>query len=174
MRWQICALGLAATLGAAVTSAQQQSVVMIHDDDIMIRGCVRPVTPGVPPASMLVWSRGDLMLAGAALATGVSPVGTAGMPGQVFYWLNDDDDLAEHVGQLVEVEGELKDFERGEVEIDREGNDTKIELDLDGRKEKARVPTAWLGPGFRDQEFDILARRIDVDDVRVLGACDLP
>ena len=90
-----------------------------------------------------------------------------------FYWLEDDDDLAKHVGQMVEVKGDLKDFETGEVEIEREDDFTEIELDLDGKKEKARVPTAWLrGTGAdRDQEFEIAARRIDVEEVRVLGAC---
>ena len=105
------------------------------------------------------------MLAGVT-ATGPdapNPVGTSGIAGRVFYWLEDDEDLSKHVGQLVEIEGDLEDFEIGEIEIDRDGDFTEIELDLEGRKEKARVPTSWL-PGIGsdgDREFEIAARKHD-------------
>jgi hypothetical protein len=174
MRWRKAAIGalLAATIAGA-SSAAQQPIVTVHDHDITIRGCVRNADArSVIPTNMLVWSRGDIMLAGVT-SLGSNQLGTAGILGRVFYWLKDDDDLAKHVGQMVEVKGDLEDFEIGEVEIDREGDFTEIKLDLDGKKEKARVPTAWLrGTGAdRDQEFEIVARRIDVDEVRVLGAC---
>lgn len=174
----VACAAMAATAGIASVTAQQ-STVTIDDDDITIRGCVRSVDVHAPvPATMLVWSRGDIMLAGVtALGSNApNPVGTSGIAGRVFYWLEDDEDLAKHVGQLVEVKGDLDDFEIGEVEIDREDDFTEIELDLDGKKQKARVPTSWLrGTGAdKDQEFEIAARRIDVDNVRVLGACNLP
>jgi hypothetical protein len=169
---------MALTVGIASVTAQQPTVA-IDDDDITIRGCVRSVDiRAAVPATMLVWTRGDIMLAGVT-ALGINStnsVETAGIAGRVLYWLEDDDNLARHVGQIVEIKGDLEDFETGEVEIDREGDFTEIELDLDGKEEKARVPTSWLrGIGAdRDQEFDIAVRRIDVDDVRVLGACNLP
>lgn len=176
-RFVVSAL-LVATVAVASLAAQQ-AVVAIDDDDITIRGCVRRVELLAPAAAgILVWSRSDIMLAGVT-ATSVgapSPIGTSGIAGRVFYWLEDDEDLSRHVGQLVEIEGDLEDFEIGEVEIEREGDFTEIELDLEGKKEKARVPTSWLrgiGSG-RDQEFEIAARRIDVDEVRVLSACNLP
>ena len=155
----------------------QQPTVTIDDDEIRIRGCVRNIDArAAMPTAMLVWTRGDIMLAGVTSLGGTAPVGATGVSGRVFYWLEDDEDLARHVGQMVEIRGDLEDFEIGEVEIDREGEFTEIEMDLDGRKEKARVPTSWLrGTGAdRDQEFEIAARRIDVDEVRVLGACTLP
>ena len=175
MRWRKAAIGalLAATIAVA-SSAAQQPIVTIDDDEITIRGCVwNADVRNAIPTNMLVWSRGDIMLAGVT-SLGSNPIGTAGLVGRVFYWLEDDDDLAKHVGQMVEVKGDLEDFETGEVEIDREDDFTEIKLDLDGKKEKARVPTAWLrGTGVdRDQEFEIAARRIDVDEVRVLGACN--
>ena len=175
MRCRKAAMGalLAVTIAGA-SSAAQQPIVTVNDDDITIRGCVRntDIRNGIP-TNMLVWSRGDIMLA-AATSLGSHPVGTAGVAGRVFYWLEDEDDLTRHVGQMVEVKGDLKDFETGEVEIEREDEFfTEIKLDLDGKKEKARVPTAWLrGTGAdRDQKFEIAARRVDVDEVRVLGAC---
>ena len=75
------------------------------------------------------------------------------------------------MGQRVEIKGELNDLEKGKIEIDREGDYTKIEPDLDGKTEKARVPTAWLRGVDKDKEFDIAARHVGVKDVKVLGPC---
>ena len=68
---------------------------------------------------MLVWSRGDILLAGAEAAGPLAPnpVGTTGLAGRVFYFLDDEEDLAKHVGQEIEVKGDLEDFEKGEIEI---------------------------------------------------------
>jgi hypothetical protein len=180
MRWQrFVVSGALVLVAAAAALAAQQAVATVEDDDITIRGCVRAADVRASvPTTMLVWTRGDIMLVGVT-AGGTpppNPVGTTGIAGRVFYWLDDDENLAKHIGQMVEIKGALKDLEIGDVEIDREGDFTEIELDLDGKKERARVPTAWLrGTGAdRDQEFKIAARRIVVDDVRVLGACNLP
>ena len=170
----VFAVGTLVTAAATAPLVAQQPAVSVDGDDITIRGCVRGADiHAAVPTTILVWSRSDIMLAGAT-ASGSGPVGTSGMAGRVFYWLKDDEDLAKHVGQMVEVKGDLKKFETGEVKIDRHDDFTEIELDLDGHKEKARVPTSWLrGTGAdKDQEFDIVTRRIDVDDVRVLGACN--
>jgi len=150
--------------------------VAIDDDDITVRGCItRGATRSPDAPSMLVWSRSDIMLEAARALDAPRAVGASGVAGRVFYWLDDDDDLSRHVGRMVEVKGDLEDFEKGEIEISRDGAFTEIELDLDGRKEKARIPSARLGPpraaGDHDIEFDIVARKIDVDDVRVLGPC---
>lgn len=148
-----------------VAAAGQQPAVEVKGDDITLRGCVSRAQPGDPAtAPMLVWTRGDIMLGNATAQAGQ-------LTDRVFYWLDDDEDLAEHVGQLVEVKGDLGDFKKGEVEIDREGDFTEIELKLGDKKEKARVPTAWLGAPRSEGEFDIVARKIDVDKIDVLGAC---
>jgi len=75
----------------------------------------------------------------------------------------------------VEIKGDLKEIKKGEIEIERDGAFTKIEMKLDGEKETARVPTSWLGVpvGNKEQEFEIVGRRVDVDDVEVLGACTI-
>jgi hypothetical protein len=148
-----------------LAAAGQQPTVVVNDDDITLRGCVGRVQPGsVPAAPMLVWTRGDIMLSNASVLGGLSS-------GRVFYWLEDDEDLSKHVGQMIEVEGDLGDFEKGEVDIEKDGDFTEIELKLDGKTEKARVPSAWLGAPRGEGEFDIVARKIDVDKVTVLGAC---
>jgi hypothetical protein len=174
--WRFGVAVALATLAVTPIGAQQPAVTL-DDDDITIRGCIGPVSghSAIAP-TMLVWSRGDIMLAGvtAVGSDAPNPVGTSGVAGRMFYWLEDDEDLSKHVGQLVEIKGELEDFEKGTVEIERHGEFTEIELDLGGKEEKARIPTSWLGPPIssKDREFDIVARRIDVDEVRVLGACN--
>ena len=72
----------------------------------------------------------------------------------------------------MQIKGEVEDFEKGEIEIDRDGDVAEMTLQLDGREETLRVPVALLGGGIRDDvEFDIIARKVDVEAVDVLGAC---
>jgi hypothetical protein len=149
--------------------AAQRPSVSVHDDDITIRGCVtRGASTTFTGNSILAWTRSDIMLSNAMAAqTGQAH----GVTDRVFYWLEEDDDLSKHVGQMVEVKGDLGDFKKGEVEIDRDGDFTDIKLKLGGKTEKARVPTSWLGASAKDGEVDIITRKIDVDGVKVLGAC---
>ena len=166
-------IALALAAGIAMPASAQQPAVTIDGDDITITGCVvRAGAPSRAIPDMLVWSPSDIMMAGAVSAgNSVSaPIGTSGVAGRVFFWV--DEDLSKHVGQRVEVKGDLEDIEKGKIEIEPKGEFTEIELELDGREEKMRVPTTWLSPGTpREAEIDIAARKVDVDDVRVLGPC---
>lgn len=175
----IGALAAAALAVGTATLDAQTPAFVVDGDKVTVRGCVKRPDAQVPltPADMLIWSRSDIMLAGVAAAqagtTGVAAVQPTGVSGRVFYWLDDDEDLTRHIGQRVEVKGDLKDFQVGEIKVERDGDFTKIELSLDGKKEQARVPTSWLrGSAAEEQEFKIVARRVGVDDVRVLGACE--
>ena len=59
-------------------------------DNFTIRGCVTSATaPNVIAPSTFVWSRSDIMLAAAEARPDAVP-----MTGRVFYWLDDDEDLA--------------------------------------------------------------------------------
>lgn len=155
---------------AATGAARQRPAVTVDGDDITIRGCVsEPRASSVAAPSVLVWSRSDIMLA-AAEALGQP----AGVTGRVFYWLEDDEDLSKHLGRRVEIKGDLEDIEKGKVEIEEDDGYTKVKLELDDKTEEAHVPTAWLRAsprGDSDQELDIAARKIDVDDIKVLGDC---
>jgi hypothetical protein len=71
----------------------------------------------------------------------------------------------------VEIKGDLGDFKKGEIETKRDGDFTKIEMKLGGKTEKARVPTAWLGTNADKTDVTIVSRKVDVDKVKVLGAC---
>jgi hypothetical protein len=171
------ACSAAAAVAIVASVGAQQPTVAVDDDDITIRGCIRKVDVRTSTPLMLVWGRGDLMMVGAISEFNApNPVATTGLVGRVLYWLDDDEDLARYVGQQIELKGELEDIEKGKIEIEQDGAFTEIELELDGKEEKARVPTSWLGvpSGDRDREFEIVARHVDVENVRVLGACALP
>jgi hypothetical protein len=102
------------------------------------------------------------------------PIGTTGALGRVFYWLDDEDDFARYAGQRVEIVGELSDeIDHGEIEMETEGDFTRVEFDAGGREAKARIPTSWFGPALRgrDLEADIAFRTVDVERVTPLGPC---
>lgn len=164
------ALTVALALGTIGLGAQPPAVT-VDGDDITIRGCVTEAgTSSAAAPSVLVWSRSDIMLA-AAETLGEH----AAVTGRVFYWLDDEEDLSSRLGKRVEITGDLEDLEKGELEIEQDGDGyTKVKLELDGKSEEARVPTSWLGMsprGDSDEDIDIAARKIDVDDIKVLGDC---
>jgi hypothetical protein len=164
----VATAALSFSLGTAAFA--QQPSVSVRGDDITIRGCVGRATPGAGLAQpSLVWTRSDIMLSNAMSVGGAAP---SSLADRVFYWLDDEDDLAKHVGQQVEIKGDLGDFKKGEIEMKRDGEFTNIELKLGGKTEKARVPTAWLGTSAREREVDIISRKVDVDKVKVIGACE--
>jgi hypothetical protein len=166
-----------AVVAAAVVSTANLVVATrssADDDTITIRGCVRRSDLSIPIApSMLAWGRNDIMITGAAAMDSPRSVTLGGAVVPSFYWLDDDDDLAEYVGLDVAISGDLGDFARGEIEIDQDNGITKIEMNLHGKKETARIPTRWLyGTGLDiEREFEIVGRRVDVDDIRVIGVC---
>lgn len=179
-------LGTAAllALGLSAPSAAAQHAVHIDGDDITIRGCVAPPTAQLQmPFETLMWSRGGILTAGTAVADASVNVDAQDLAGRVLHWI-DDDDLEEHVGKMVEVRGELGDLDTGELEIERDGDFTEIRLELDGDEETVRVPTSWLqrpsvARASRDADRDdrddidieIATRKVDVDEIKVLGPC---
>lgn len=176
----VFALSAAVAVPAVAQSSAQQRPAGDNDDQIVITGCVMRSgdnnTSG--PRSLLVWSKGDVFLESAvtqtkASETGGAAVGTSGTRGPLFYWIDDEDDFAKHVGKQVEIVGELSDLDKGEFEVEHDGPLTKIEIKVDGREAEVHVPSGWLGPATpaRDSEFDIVVRRVDVEKVTVVGNC---
>ena len=84
-----------------------------------------------------------------------------------------EEEVGKKLRQQVEIKGDLEDVKKGEVEIERKDDFTTIELKFSGREEKARIPTPWFAAGRDDDERDyqVVVQRVDVDDVKVLGAC---
>ena len=157
----------------AAPAAAQQPIVSVDGDEVTITGCLARATGTRPSYSptVLVWIRGDIMLAAPA---GMTPAGgTTGNAERLFYWIDQQDKLIGHLGQRVEIKGEFEDFEQGQLEIDRDGDYVEMKLDLGGREEKVRLPASWFGdPIPDDAEIDFVARKVDVGTVRVLtGVC---
>lgn len=171
-----------ATLSALVmtaTVAAAQDAVHIDGDKITVRGCVASSTAQLRmPFDTLMWSRGGILTAGTAIADKAAQTGAHDLTSRVLYWI-DEDDLEKHVGKIVEVRGKLEGLKKGELEIERDGAFTEIRLELDGDDETIRVPTAWLegssvGRASRDDkdiDLEIATRKIDIDDVKVMGSC---
>jgi len=103
-----------------------------------------------------------------------SAIGTAGTASTVFYWLRKDDDLKEHVGHRVEIEGELKgDIKEGEIKIERKDNWSELEVKSGGDEMKARVPNAYIFPDptrDKDRKISALVRKVDVNHVKMVSA----
>jgi hypothetical protein len=173
-------LGAAALVTALPALGAAQTPAGDNDDQFVVTGCVTPsrdVRIGTGPHSLFVWSRGDVYLASPdAKFKPAEPVGTTGTFVPVFYWIDDENDFARHVGQRVEIVGEMSDRLRtGEIEITHDNGFTELEFEVGGREATARVPRAWFGPALREGnteiEADVTVRTVDVENVTVLGPC---
>lgn len=172
---------LAVGVTTSIAAADQARGAGDRDDQFVATGCVTRAVAGLRgagPQSIFLWSRGDVYLAQPDVRFRPSetarPTGTAGVFVPVVYWVDDENDVARHVGRRVEIVGEIGDeFHKGELEFDHDGDVTTIEFDAGGREATARIPTAWLGPQTRgrDVELDVMVRTVDVERVTVLGAC---
>ena len=103
-----------------------------------------------------------------------SVLGTSGDYATIFYWLDNHDDLRQHIGHKVEVEGDLKDdVKDGEIKTERKENWTEVTVKADGKTMKAQVPNTSMFPASdrdKTRKSSILVRRVDVERVRMLGA----
>jgi hypothetical protein len=159
------------TVAALVSGSLDTGAVFAAADPVKLTGCVVRAEDGdgyllinVPrePASSSAEPR----------AASPTVVGTTGVFANIFYWLDNDDDLRKHIGHQVEVSGDLKgELKDGEIKIDRKDQWTEIEVESDGRDMKARVPNASVVAGANaDRKVDVLVRRVDVNNVRMLDA----
>lgn len=177
-----CATAAVASLALSASMATAQHAVHIDGDDITMQGCVSAANADVRmPFETLIWSRGGILTAGAMAADLPVRAGAQELAGRVLYWTSGDA-LREHVGQMVEIKGHLEDLQDGELEIERDGEFTEIRLELDGKEDTIRVPSAWLDRSSvsrasrgadpdDDVDLDIATRKVDVNEVKVLGNC---
>ena len=168
-----CAIAVAFSVatGAAALRAETRQ----NDKDIKLSGCL---VRGEEGGYLLTNSPSEPAWQRTADATVVpSAVGTTGNFATIFYWLKDHNDLKEHVGHQVEVEGDLDgDIEDGAIKIDRKDKWTEIRVKSEGRDLRARVPhssiVSW--PSRDTREAKVLVRRVDVEHVRMLAASCQP
>ena len=169
---------IARYLSAAVLATGLSAAPASADDRITLTGCVAPAPPAtvVTSPSFLVWSESGVMMTDVvARLDREAPIGTAGTGVPILLWIDDEDDVARYAGQYVEVRGEVSDeLETGEVEVDENDNFIEIEFEWDGDDVRARMPKGlFLGRDVDDTDFDVVVRRIDVEDVKVVpgGSC---
>jgi hypothetical protein len=142
------------------------------DKPVKLSGCL--IRGEGDDGYLLTNPQAEPSLASSARQVTPSGVGTSGDFATIFYWLDGHDDLGQHIGHRIEIEGELKgDVKEGEIKIVRKDNWTEMTVKADGREMTAQVPNMSIFPASnRDKERkgDILVRRVDVDRVRMLGA----
>jgi hypothetical protein len=143
-----------------------------RDDEIKLSGCLIRGAEGAgylltnAPGDPAIFKADDHKVAPSA-------VGTSGGFATVFYWLYGNNDLNQHVGQRVEVEGDLEgDVRDGEIKTHRKDRWTEVEVKSSGQTMKARVPNAsFMWAADRDKEQGrILIRRVNVEKVKMIGA----
>jgi len=161
---------IAVAISVASGTAQIRAETRQNDKNIKLSGCL---VRGEEGGYLLTNSPGEPAWQRTADATVVpSAVGTTGNVATIFYWLKDHNDLKEHVGHLVEVDGDFDgDIEDGAIKIDRKEKWTEIRVKSEGRDLEARVPhSSIVSWSSRDkQEVKVLVLKVDVDHVRMLA-----
>ena len=150
--WSV-ALVTALTLGGTAAAVAE-------DKDVKVTGCV---LKGEEGRGFLL---ADLMLPGAS-ASVPQP--------RVLYLLKDDDDLEGHTGRRVEITGELEgELEKGQIEVDRDGDAVKLEIKADDRTLKLRLPEmpAAVGTSGKDDEDELafVVRKLDVKSMKMVSS----
>jgi hypothetical protein len=173
----VAAIALTAGLTAISATAQSVATATPQQDkkDVTITGCVVKGDGGYVLSDVLPENSAAAAVAGTPSTP--QPAGTV-MPGRVLYWLHDDEDLAEHAGQKVEVRGELEgDIEKGNISAEREGGLIELEFKIEGdKKVTVKVPDvpATIGTsgavGDREKDFAFVVRKIDVDSVKMISS----
>lgn len=164
-------------IAIALVAGSLTRAVTAADQDIKLSGCLVRGENGdgylltnAPGES--VWDRTR------EVPVEPGPAGTTGRTGSVFYWLDNNGDLRDHVGHQVEIDGELKgDLNDGQIKVDRKASWTEMEVKSDGKTLKARVPqTLFVYPAGRrdsDPKVNVLVRKVDVRKVSMKAAsCD--
>jgi hypothetical protein len=178
-------------------AVQEQKAVddELKEGEVTLTGCIVQGTEGgedgflltqVLPSSIDQSTREAAELAGPEGTSGAELPGTS----SVIYWLDDlddDDEAAGYVGSRVEIRGELgEEIERGEMEIEREGDWVEIDIESGGKKVTSRLPYVSVMPnpsgdavgtsgGLKDDEdieLNVNVRKLDVKEVKVVsGNC---
>lgn len=159
---------------AAATSAESRTLAYTGGNSIKLTGClIRGEGDGA--GYLLTNAPADpAWLKSEDHKVTPSAIGTTGGFTTIFYWLDGHGDLNAHVGNRVEIEGDLQgDVKQGEIKTDRKDSWTEVTVSSSGRKMKARVPNASIVPASdrdRDRKSDILVRRVAVEHVKMIGA----
>ncbi len=164
---------LALVMGALIFTSVGTSPAFA-DEKIKFTGCLVQGEDDDAGYFLINTSFAPAYPSSASAASTVTPgaIGTSGTFSNIFYWLYDDDDLREHIGHRVEVEGDAKDGpEDGVMALDRKDDWTELTVKSDGRTMKGRVPNSSIvGPETDVKDVKVIVKRVDVDQVKMLAA----
>jgi hypothetical protein len=169
------ALGALVAVGiSAHLIGQQPATLQANaDNKVTVVGCVIKGDGG-----FVLSNPADPWESNASGSAATTVTSASNVAGRTFYWLNDDDDLDEHAGRKVQVEGKLeKDIDQGMISVEREDGMVEIEFKADGeRKVTVKVPDASAAVGTsgaisdREKAYRVVIRKIDVKSVKVLAS----
>jgi hypothetical protein len=185
------ALGLGTSVAAQQAAVGTTPVPTGDGKEVAITGCVVKgddgyVLSSVGEAVTVQTTRTSVGAAGTTTTTTTtttpaSPV-IPSADQRFIYWLDDDDNLiAEHAGQRVEVIGKIEgDIDRGEIEVERENDMIELEIKAKGEKITVKLPdtpaanaTATGTSGAvtdKPKDIPFKVRKFDVKKVKKLAA----
>jgi hypothetical protein len=169
MKWSNMLAAFVMVLLTALTASAQ----VVAKRDITLRGCV---VPGVEKDSFVITQTKEVTKDDQSAIP-------ATMNGRhIIFWLNDSDELKDHVGRMVEVKGEIQGIEESEIEFKAGSHkDGGLIVEFEGPGDDVKVASEALGgavgtSGTADgKNLKTFVIRIDVEDVdQVEGTCVQP
>src|SRR5262245_15338947 len=165
-------IGWLAAAAASVAATNTAVQAFRGDEKIKLNGCL--VKAEGDDGYLITNLPSEPASSTADRSVATSAIGTSGAFSTVFYWLRNDDDLKDHVGHRVEIEGELRgDIKEGEIKIEHKDNWSELEVKSGGDEMKAKVPNAYVFPVAtrdNDRKISALVRKVDVDHVKMVSA----
>jgi hypothetical protein len=187
----VFALGLSGAVAAQQAAAVgAQPILEGERKNVTLNGCVVKGDGGyvlstigegftVESSRTTVGTSGTTTTTTTRTTTPSSPVIPA--PDQRFiYWLDDDDDeLEKHLGERVEVIGDIKgDVERGEIEVERENEMIELEIKAEGKTITVKLPDTPANSAVgtsgtvtdKPQDIPFKVRKFEVKSVKTIAA----
>jgi len=142
--------------------------------DVTLRGCV---VRGVDKDTFALSSVSEVM------KNGLSTIPSASQGHRVIFWFNKDDKFKDHVGELIEVKGEMGEIKETEIELKAgkqkdgglvaefqgPGKDVKISNDVIG----SEIGTAGRTEADNGKkELKAFLIKVDVDEVKRISNCN--
>ena len=167
MNWSAFAAVSLLALSPALASAADVK-------DITLRGCV---VRGVDKDTFALSSVSEVT------KNGLSTIPSASQGHRVIFWFNKDDKFKDHVGELIEVKGEMGEIKETEIELKAgkqkdgglvaefqgPGKDVKISNDVIG----SEIGTAGRTEADNGKkELKAFLIKVDVDEVKRISNCN--
>lgn len=166
MNWSVIAAATVLALAPTLASAEDVK-------DITLRGCV---VRGVEKDTFAITNVTEIK------KDGLSTIPSSTQGHRVILWFNNDGKFKEHVGELIEVKGEMGEIKETEIELkagkqkdgglvaefEGPGKDVKVSNDVIG----SEIGTAGRTEGDKGKkDLKAFLVKVDVDDVKRISNC---